>query len=302
MTATLPLDLERLIFETTALQYPAAIPRLLRVSRRVLLWTEPLLYQTVRLDMNEGKGFGGRILSLLDTKSDDFWINAVKHLDVIGLDGLFGDRASPVWFNGGLRTLLRAFAGVQYLVAGEFSEKPFIPMLSHMRPVRIFLVGDFVRTPLDFTQPLFSAVTHLILWEIDHLPRVPIEADWFDWSALARLASLTHLAFTHPVPPNLTTRILRGMPRLKILLMHAVNEAAATVFSEQLLLHDDRVAMLDIRSFDAGMGVEYMSSTRAVNAVWTWADDFVARKRRGEIEASVYYMKPTEYRFEGRSP
>ncbi|KAJ7186393.1 hypothetical protein C8R46DRAFT_1024468 [Mycena filopes] len=265
MPVTLPLDLERLIFETTALQYPTTIPTLLRVSRH-------------------GDGPGGRILSLLDTKPDDFWINVVKHLDIFGIDGFFGERESPVWFNGGLRTLLRAFGGVQYLVAGEFGERPLIPMLSHMRHVRIFLVGDFVRTPLDFTQPLFSAVTHLILWEIDHLPRVPVEAGWFDWSALAHLASLTHLAFTHPVPLSHATRILRGMPGLKILLMHAVNEAAATAFSEQLLLHDDRVAMLDIRSFDEGMGVEYRSLTRAVNAVWTWADDFVARKRRGEVE------------------
>jgi hypothetical protein len=33
-----PFDLEREVFETTALMYPATIPTLLRVARRILTW------------------------------------------------------------------------------------------------------------------------------------------------------------------------------------------------------------------------------------------------------------------------
>ncbi|KAJ6472876.1 hypothetical protein C8R47DRAFT_1145659 [Mycena vitilis] len=45
-----PLDLERDIFEFTALKYPSTIPHLLRVCRRVLAWVEPILYRVLRLD------------------------------------------------------------------------------------------------------------------------------------------------------------------------------------------------------------------------------------------------------------
>ncbi|KAJ7150618.1 hypothetical protein C8R46DRAFT_1229550 [Mycena filopes] len=43
----LPLDLERLIFETAALAHPASIPALMRIAWRVKSWTEPHLYRLV---------------------------------------------------------------------------------------------------------------------------------------------------------------------------------------------------------------------------------------------------------------
>ncbi|KAJ7886495.1 hypothetical protein B0H13DRAFT_2342828 [Mycena leptocephala] len=46
----LPLDLERLIFEFAAEQYPSSIPTLLRVCQRVYAWLKPSLYRLLNLD------------------------------------------------------------------------------------------------------------------------------------------------------------------------------------------------------------------------------------------------------------
>ncbi|KAJ7121653.1 hypothetical protein C8R44DRAFT_877035 [Mycena epipterygia] len=47
-----PLELERYIFETTALLHPGAIPTLLRVARRIFIvwWIEPFLYRVFRIN------------------------------------------------------------------------------------------------------------------------------------------------------------------------------------------------------------------------------------------------------------
>ncbi|KAJ7224649.1 hypothetical protein GGX14DRAFT_557508 [Mycena pura] len=44
---TLPAELERQVFELTALSRPVCIPRLMRVALRVKQWVEPLLYRTL---------------------------------------------------------------------------------------------------------------------------------------------------------------------------------------------------------------------------------------------------------------
>ncbi|KAJ7869968.1 hypothetical protein B0H13DRAFT_1049321 [Mycena leptocephala] len=44
---TLPLELERHIFELVALSCPASIPNLMRIAWRITTWVEPLLYRTL---------------------------------------------------------------------------------------------------------------------------------------------------------------------------------------------------------------------------------------------------------------
>ncbi|KAK7062466.1 hypothetical protein R3P38DRAFT_3167467 [Favolaschia claudopus] len=49
-----PVELEREIFEHTALMFPHSIPSLLRVARHVYIWIEPLLYRVIRVGEHPG--------------------------------------------------------------------------------------------------------------------------------------------------------------------------------------------------------------------------------------------------------
>ncbi|KAJ7860226.1 hypothetical protein B0H14DRAFT_2745128 [Mycena olivaceomarginata] len=57
---TLPLDLEREIFELSGRQYPTSIPSFLRVCHRVHTWLEPFLYRVMNLDWSMPSKLRGR--------------------------------------------------------------------------------------------------------------------------------------------------------------------------------------------------------------------------------------------------
>ncbi|KAJ7182911.1 hypothetical protein C8R43DRAFT_1116525 [Mycena crocata] len=76
----LPAELEREIFRLAAKICPQTAPTLLRVARRVLVWVEPLLYETLILDCSVDDSLHPSLRLVLETKPPDFFRQHVRNL------------------------------------------------------------------------------------------------------------------------------------------------------------------------------------------------------------------------------
>ncbi|KAJ7105957.1 hypothetical protein C8R44DRAFT_806309 [Mycena epipterygia] len=242
------------------------------------------------------------MLRRIEAKGPDFFPTAVRHMDLFGWISIYFSRTvKNVWPTQDLERIIPVCTGVEHLlIIGDLTTPPLFPMVQEMRPTRLFMVVDLKHKHLDFTRPFFQSVSHLAIGELDR-PRSPlgepIPMHWRHWPALLRLPLLTHLALVHDATPDLVDTLFGAVPRLEILVILAEDAAA---FSENVISHDPRLVILELDSLEA---FQLPSGTRAVNELWTWAEDFVERKRRGEIELSHYCMELGESAFgRGRDP
>ncbi|KAJ7065685.1 hypothetical protein C8F01DRAFT_1249260 [Mycena amicta] len=89
----LPPDLEREIFEYTAELYPAAIPSLLCVAHRVLVWIEPIAYRTIDIDSSKHLS---AFLAATKSKPAEFFAKHVQRIPMLGWHSVPASPASPV--------------------------------------------------------------------------------------------------------------------------------------------------------------------------------------------------------------
>ncbi|KAJ7758815.1 hypothetical protein DFH07DRAFT_772388 [Mycena maculata] len=187
----LPVELARLIFETTAVEHPECMPRLVLIAQCVKTWIEPLLYRALYLSWREPQDPGSRfpptvIYDLLGTKPASFFHDHVRHVcfrnyhpaeliaevlyacdatvNLSFLDLMGGPILLPIL--GGL-PLQRLSACLQYLFHGEDG--------------------------IDFSHPLFAQITHLDILDWD-------DRGWNrhdGYAGLARMPRLTHLSFSY---------------------------------------------------------------------------------------------------------
>ncbi|KAJ7132698.1 hypothetical protein C8R46DRAFT_655608 [Mycena filopes] len=273
-----PLDLEREIFETTAVLHPGGIPTLLRVARRVLLWIEPLLYRAVRAENNDsvfsentaGNNFEEPILSLVN-KPAEFCRLAVRHLAV--LERPF--RLPPEE----LLQLLRRCGGVTHLaLRGAFYLDPgILAVLAEMPLQRLIVcVGEL---GCDLTHPLFASLTHLVMF------------DWVEESlrALAKqiptLPALTHLGVFFNVPRQIISPVLPACPRLQLFLI-LFGRDLGYLAAKDLPRQDPRVVIGVYGDYWA----QWEAGAKDLGDHWSRGDDFLAQERRGEIEDGRYWL------------
>ncbi|KAJ6529792.1 hypothetical protein B0H19DRAFT_1384894 [Mycena capillaripes] len=264
----LPPELEREIFETSALMHPRDIPTLLRVARRVLIWIEPLLYRVIRLST-----FTVDFMSLLQSKPAVFLQTAVRHLCL--------DSSSDA---GQAKLILELCTGVVDL-ALEFghADPILLPILATMFLQRLStylhrLFGDNI----NLGHPLFAVLTHLDLLDKDEehlsqiLPQIPA------------LLALTHLALDCDVPRDTVQNLLTRCPRLALLFCLWPWEMAAEYQAAQV------PHLYDVRFVIALCAEEYWAdweaSARGATHLWSHGEEFVARKRSGAIEATCYWL------------
>ncbi|KAJ6533885.1 hypothetical protein DFH09DRAFT_1181010 [Mycena vulgaris] len=167
VSPTLPLDLERKIFERTALSRPVCIPNLMRVAWRVQHWVEPLLYRT--LVVGPADTIDGippctfeRFAHIANTKSASFLHDSVRNLIIVPI---------PV---DDIKVALSVFTGV-YTAVRSMALRHFYCIF------RNFGVESFTYT--------FTHLTHLELLngsDDDDPDRAP-------WASLTRLTNLTYL-------------------------------------------------------------------------------------------------------------
>ncbi|KAJ7176971.1 hypothetical protein C8R46DRAFT_1346886 [Mycena filopes] len=263
-----PPELEREIFEITATVYRTSIPRLILVAHRVLTWIEPLLYTVVAVDERSTK-----LTHSLLHKPPHFH-NAVRHLSLPAYSRM----------KEGLEVLALC-PGIVNFAATTGLNGAVLEILDKLQIQRLAcsLHDLFDPSPIDLTHRAFSSLTHLELFAFDEnefddvlelLPELPA------------LPALTHLCLDSDIERDDLLAVLARCPRLHLLLVTWSEEDCDY---DRICFHD----VYDVRFVIGKHGDywrEWEAGARGFPDNWTRATEFVARKRRGEIEANRYWM------------
>ncbi|KAJ6598404.1 hypothetical protein DFH09DRAFT_1394623 [Mycena vulgaris] len=273
-----PVELEREIFETAAIMYPKIIPVLLRVSRRVLIWIEPLLYRVIRLDPSRGPR-GGALRRAMQVKPAGFFRDNVRHV------ALF-----TVWEpEEDLYDLLRICPRLLSLACPPTLSTPaLLPILQEMKGVRKFSCDlEFLfgyGAAVNLRHSFFRTITHMDMPDVlGNGNGIQVATSLAE--GLAEMPALTHLAL-HDLVGGTTflQRVLDGCAHLRAVVT-LVNNAEwwrARKIADNPPVTDARflVCTRPIYWDDWEVGA------RGGTDFWAAADTFLARKRRGEIEGS----------------
>ncbi|KAJ6592517.1 hypothetical protein B0H19DRAFT_1245385 [Mycena capillaripes] len=135
---------------------------------------------------------------------------------------------------------------------------------------------------VDLAHPAFRSITHLDMFDaIDGLDSV--------WPQISTLPALTHLALHRSAPRHIPIMmtVLLECPRLELLLILWSLYAESHYASQQIPhVYDVRFVMGMYNSYI----VDWEAGAKGLPDMWSRADDFVARKRRGEIKETCYWL------------
>ncbi|KAJ7225192.1 hypothetical protein C8J57DRAFT_1731152, partial [Mycena rebaudengoi] len=136
---------------------------------------------------------------------------------------------------------------------------------------------------VDLQHPLFAAASHLDIFNYFDIEKEEPEAmRWL--KHLSALPALTHLAFSSPPNPQVMYFVLDSCPRLDVLLIvfPVIGKNTAKEYLKHIADH-----FCDSR-FVAAIYKDYYSDwelgARGGKDIWARAEEFIARKKRGEIE------------------
>ncbi|KAJ6468556.1 hypothetical protein C8R47DRAFT_806213 [Mycena vitilis] len=267
-----PTELEREIFETAAQCHPGELLNLLHVARRVLIWIEPLLYRVVRVsELKEASLYP--FLKAVGSKPANFFHKSVSHLCLECMPSPDAVR------------ILEVCTGVVDLGRGSLVTSPdLLPFLANMPLQRLSAdLGALFGGAVDLAHPIFSSLTHLDMMDLGD----------YEWepeilSHLRALDALTHLAITRDVPMHSAQALLERFPRIQLVLLLYVS-SEVDFYQRMQIPH-----IYDVRLVMGCCNEEYWAnwegSARGLPCLWSLGDEFVARKRRGEIDASCYWL------------
>ncbi|KAJ7150507.1 hypothetical protein C8R43DRAFT_1127986 [Mycena crocata] len=267
LTPRLPPELERYIFELSALAYRSSIPTYLLVAHRVHVWIEPLLYNTLILASSNK-----RRPTPVDSREPAFLASHVRHLNV--------NRALP---HDQLRALLTACTNTCDLALWVPIPLPnLLPALQAMPLARLsaditHLFGNPLR--VNFAHPAFGALTHLEVLAAGF-------DDWGLYAGLARVPCLSHLAFRDKFHPRVLRGALAHCPRLRAVgVVWSARRSAVDVPEGKVV--DTRLFMV----ICVDRVEEWETAARGGCDIWARAEAFIAKKETGEIKASRLWIK-----------
>ncbi|KAJ7705425.1 hypothetical protein B0H17DRAFT_1037921 [Mycena rosella] len=271
-----PADMEREIFETTALMHRNTIPTLLRVAQPVRIWIEPLLYRVIRMDEDP---MADAVRRATHAESPSLLQDSVRHL---GLCSSFPVEEAYAF--------LKLCPGIVSLFShDQFVTPELLPIIQGMSQVRRW--GGSLRKlfgagkTIDLTLPFFHNVTHMDIFDLG--------AD-FDTQicrsavGLATMPALTHLCLNDQMQEEVLPSVFSQCPNLQVVVNiweysdreHALEVAANPPVSDVRLVISIYEDYWDDWEVGAHGGSDF----------WVAADAFVARKRKGEIDAKCYWM------------
>ncbi|KAJ7708122.1 hypothetical protein B0H17DRAFT_451446 [Mycena rosella] len=262
----LPVELERVIFELAAWQYPETVTLSILVARRVCVWIEPLLYHVVF-----SNGNADRLLQMMQSKPREFLRKHVHHIALSSGDIQRAD----------LTQILTICTNISDLAlwTGDTYPALLIDMrhLTHLRRLSINLFELF-GGPRAFQVPAIDELPFAHLTHLDVFSEIPESV----WPVFGRFPSLTHLSISDCYSPNLLTQALDTCAVLQLLIVVWTSDGDRA--EGALEITDPRFCMISCWDFEtdwelgAWGGLDY----------WRRAEDFVARKSRGEIKKSEY--------------
>ncbi|KAJ7077670.1 hypothetical protein B0H15DRAFT_560136 [Mycena belliarum] len=269
-----PAELEPEIFETAARLHPSVIPVLLRIARRTLLWIEPLLYEVVDLTNLSSTHIAVAILRGATSNPPAPFLRGVRHVLPNGAD---------MWTFEQTRTILTLCTGVIDFAYGGPLDHTYLPILSTL-PLRRLSVhlSPLFEGPdrVDFAHPLFASLTHLDVYD----PR----SDFCGHVALA--PALTHLRMPGGVHLawHMADSVLAACPRLTVLvaLVAHLPGPSANKWVEHIPITDIRFVVQMYSNYAR----DWVAAAHGRPDFWSVAEDFVARKRRKQIDASIFCL------------
>ncbi|KAJ7059718.1 hypothetical protein C8F01DRAFT_1370586 [Mycena amicta] len=281
----LPPELENEIFGLVALSYPQMIPTLMRVAQRVLHWTEPYLYRTVRV---RNSPILQPFLHILRTKSPSFLASSVRHVLL--------ESGSECDYDLGLEILTKCtgitsigttfrFRGPEVLAA--------LGSLPNLRRMALDLGKLFTRQSgaveleIDPAHPAFAHVTHLSLH--DNLESE--ETRQRICAALPGMPSLTHLQlkFTPRALSNATLRhILTACPRLEVLLLTTDD---TDVSGEGYPIDDPRLVWGCMGDYFEPFWTDWERGANGLVDMWVLAQEMI-KKQRQQMDGETQWIYP----------
>jgi hypothetical protein len=139
---------------------------------------------------------------------------------------------------------------------------------------------------IDFTHRLFAQITHLKLfdWPSSVEPEI--------WHNLALIPHLTHLAFTHPTFITVCLTLLQTCPSLRVLVCVGLFQMQKVIDGhrdEEELVKDPRFVLMNHQNQTR----DWQVATHTGNDYWSRAEDFVAKRRSGEIDRELLIVPET---------
>ncbi|KAJ6580682.1 hypothetical protein B0H19DRAFT_1228297 [Mycena capillaripes] len=293
---TLPTDLERAIFEAAAHAYPLSILRFMLVAWRLKLWLvksgqqisfhfvtqtvilrlEPLLYHTIVVGHVFKSNapvdypiFPTKLLHLIQPTPTRTPGNFVRHLLV------------PTTVNDA-RVMLSACRRIESLWTTTMRDGELFWLIEDLplKQLCCNIQGLFgSQRRIEFRHRLFSKITHLEL--LDHYMGEEI------WPELALIPRLTHICFHEPRFADIWLLLLRTCTSLRVLVVldkQRLHKVLAQHWDEHALALDTRFVAMDLppayQDFTAG--------ARTGNDYWSRAEDFIAKRRAGEIDRTEF--------------
>ncbi|KAF7344677.1 hypothetical protein MVEN_01627900 [Mycena venus] len=250
-----PIDLEREIFETTALSQPSTIADLLLVAQRVKNWVEPFLYRVIFICGSKRMDGLPRFTPRFDTRSR-------------GGDAILG-----------------ACSGVTELflshgVSGDMTA--VLEAMFNLRRLTVEIDPLFSGKPIDFAHPLFRHLTHL---EILDSARDRATSQWM---GVTSLPTITHLAFSDQAFCPIFSDILAKWAQLQCLVF--LCNDPEQIAAARRLAEDPRF----VASGTMDVYLDWQRGVRGGQDYWSRANAFIARKRAGKVEPFVYEMAPVD--------
>ncbi|KAJ7087461.1 hypothetical protein C8R44DRAFT_820131 [Mycena epipterygia] len=277
----LPPELERLIFEICASSRPVLIPKLMLVSWRVKDWVERLLYRTIAISRTPPiQGYPifttDIVLSAIrsTSKPADFFRDSVRNLLL---------HAVP---EDTMKEILSKCTRVENLWASGVGRAARLLDLSSTVSLplkQLYMNFSPLLPAIQARHPLFAQITHVELMSL------PIPDDITMWcSTLSLLPRLTHLSFNDEDFIPMCLPFLQNCKLLAVLV--SLDGKPPAPEYEDALARDPRFVVMCSSWFfkDWQMGVHVGRD------YWSRAEDFIAKRRSGEIDARQYEMVEDE--------
>ncbi|KAJ7432931.1 hypothetical protein FB451DRAFT_1567889 [Mycena latifolia] len=182
------------------------------------------------------------------------------------------------------REILNLCTGLVNFASNVWLDPTLLPVLGelHLRTLSLAYSNPFGAPHLvDFTHPAFSGITHLDVFDDigEHLhmrAQIPL------------LRCLTHLGLNNEVPWDVVQMILAQCPRLEVLIaaFHRTREYSARDWVRDAPVNDARFVVTIFSDYAA----EWVAGAKGLPSSWSFADDFVARKPQGKIDAECYLI------------
>ncbi|KAJ7766653.1 hypothetical protein B0H16DRAFT_1522140 [Mycena metata] len=281
---SLPVDLERELFETAAICNPKMIPTLMRVCRRFRTWLEPLLYRVLIAHVY----VPGPTISAALSKPTSFLKTAVRHVFL---------RNGSITMKEANKKILSSCEGIINLTYSGTLDSELLPLLDkmHLRKLDFSVpsssMGASAWADSTLKHSLFRSVTHLSLYQ--NVYETPAHSSWQDWFKLASLPSLSHLSVSQELSAILP-HALAECPHLILAIilfwtMGPSQQDTARQFAEGLAFTDPRLLVMVTMSI---LSKDWEIGARGGDDYWARAEKFVAAERKSapDVPRSICYI------------